>query len=134
MRYIFPDKIEKTLFFMIRNFVIRNSVHKEFSALGTLLLRNFVIRNFVIRNFVIRNFVIRNFVPVPTNIPTWYPNVFTFCPVNSILKRVTCVPFSLLTGSVLHTVSSSQNMQLFCCSKPSGNGTILQYYNCTNVC
>jgi hypothetical protein len=48
MRYIFPDKIEKTLFFMIRNFVIMNSVHKEFSALGTLLLRNFVIRNFVV--------------------------------------------------------------------------------------
>jgi hypothetical protein len=48
---------------MIGNFVIRNSVHLEFSALGTLLLRNFVIRNFVIRNFVIRNFVFRNFVP-----------------------------------------------------------------------
>jgi hypothetical protein len=27
---------------MISNFVIRNSVHWEFSALGTLLLRNFV--------------------------------------------------------------------------------------------
>jgi hypothetical protein len=41
-QFIFPDKIEKTLFFMIMKFVIRNSVHKEFSALGTLLLRNFV--------------------------------------------------------------------------------------------
>jgi hypothetical protein len=55
---------------MIRNFVIRNSVHYEFSALRTLLLRNFVknfvIRNFVIRNFVIRNFVMRNFVLVPS--------------------------------------------------------------------
>ncbi len=51
---------------MIRNFVIiRNSVHEEFSALGTLLLRNFVVRNFVIRNFVIRNLDNRNFVPVP---------------------------------------------------------------------
>jgi hypothetical protein len=56
MQYIFPDKIEKTLFFLIRNFVIRNSVHQEFSAFGTLLLRNFVFKNFVIRNFVIRNF------------------------------------------------------------------------------
>jgi hypothetical protein len=50
---------------MIINFLIRNPVHTEFSALGTLLFRNFGIRNFVIRNFVIRNFVIRNFVPVP---------------------------------------------------------------------
>jgi hypothetical protein len=52
----------------IRNFVIRNSVHYEFSAFGTLLLRNFVIRNLVIRNFVIRNFDIRNFVPVPKTV------------------------------------------------------------------
>jgi hypothetical protein len=29
-------------FFMIRNFVIRNFVRYEFSALGTLLLGNFV--------------------------------------------------------------------------------------------
>ena len=49
---------------MIRNFLIRNSVHLEFGALGTLLLRTFVFRNFVISNFVFRNFVIRNFVPL----------------------------------------------------------------------
>ncbi len=69
---------------MIRNFVIRNSMHQEFGTLGTLLLRNFVtqelcysgtlllrnfvIGNFVISNFVIRNFVIRNFVPVPFHV------------------------------------------------------------------
>jgi hypothetical protein len=54
-QYIFPDKIVKTLYAIYISwqnreniiFMIRNSVHKEFSALGTLLLRNFVIRNFV---------------------------------------------------------------------------------------
>ncbi len=47
-QYIFTDKIVKTVnaiynFYMIRNFVIKNSVHEEFSALGTLLFRNIVI-------------------------------------------------------------------------------------------
>ncbi len=51
MRCIFPDKKENTLFFSIRNFVIRNSVHQEFSALGTLLLRNFVAQELCSQEF-----------------------------------------------------------------------------------
>ncbi len=41
---------------MFRIFVIRKFVRQEFSASGTLLLRNFVISNFVIRNFVRQEF------------------------------------------------------------------------------
>ncbi len=65
MRYIFLDKIEKTLWLGILWLGIlctRNWVLWELCYVGTSLLRNFVIRNFVIRNFVIRNFVIRNFL------------------------------------------------------------------------
>ena len=58
---------------MIRNFAIRNSVHQEFSALGTLLLRNFVIRNFVIRNFVRQEFCDQE--------PRTCTNVFPFPPL-----------------------------------------------------
>ncbi len=138
---------------MIRNFVIRSSVHQEFSALGTLLLRNFVIRNFVIRNFVIRNLLQKGLGAggVTDASPNHHHHTVQYIPANSWICQTktteqlfssSVFPYSpsyIVQARTQQNSSSRNKKNCFCFafmlySSKLQSAYTIQYMNCIAYC